>query len=117
MTWFKVDFSVPTKIHLFDHTIMPILIHGSLVWGYNSFEQNDVFQLNYLRGLLKLHKSVHTPIIYRELSCREIVFTALKRTFTFWKTVIKPSQKFCSVLLDKTKNMNKLKRPGKINLS
>ena len=39
MTWLEVDISVPTKFHLFDHIIMPILLYGCQVWGYDTFEQ------------------------------------------------------------------------------
>ena len=43
MTWLKVDVSLETKIHLFDHMIMPILLCRCEIWGYNNFEQIEVF--------------------------------------------------------------------------
>ena len=114
MTWLKVDVSIPTKIHLFDHTIMPILLYGCEIWGYDDIEQIEVFHRNYLRQLLKLRKGVPNPMIYGELGRREIVFTIWKRMLTFWKTISKPSQKLSKVFLDLTKNNEKLKWPRKI---
>ena len=87
MTWLKVDVSLETKIYLFDHMIMPILLYGCEIWGYNNFEQIEVFHRNYLRRLLKLRKGVPNPMIYGELGRQEIVFTVWKRMLTFWKTI------------------------------
>ena len=73
MTWLKVDVSLETKIHICDHMIMPILLYRCEIWGYNNFEQIEVFHRNNSRRLLKLRKGVPNPMLYGELGRHEIV--------------------------------------------
>ena len=50
----KKDIQERTRLHLFDSLILPILLYGCELWGYEKIEQIEVFHRNFLRRMLEL---------------------------------------------------------------
>ena len=48
----KLQLSVDIQCHLFDHLILPILLHGSEIWGYEDISQIEVLHRKFLRTIL-----------------------------------------------------------------
>ena len=94
----KVELHVRTRLHLFDSLILPILLYGCELWGYENIEQIEVFHRNFLRRMLELRKSAPKAMMYGEVGRHEIKFTVWKRMINFWKKVTKSTDKLSSVV-------------------
>ena len=53
----EIDLDVKTRIHLFDTLILPILLYGCELWGFENVEQIEVFHRKYLRNILQVRKA------------------------------------------------------------
>ena len=104
----KVDLEVETKLHLFDTMILPILIYGCEVWGFEKTEQIEVFHRNFLRRVLRLRKSAPNGMIYGELGRQEIKFTIWQRMANFWKKVNKQQNSFSCLIFQWMNNSNQI---------
>ena len=61
----KLQLSVDTQCHLFDHLVLPVLLYGSEVWGY---EQIEVFHRKFLRKFLLVNKCTPDCMVHRRRS-------------------------------------------------
>ena len=87
-----------TRLHLFDSLILPILLYGCELWGYENIEQIEVLHRNVFRRMLELRKSAPKAMVYGEVGRHEIKFTVWKRMINFWKKVTKSTDKLSSVV-------------------
>ena len=83
----KVDLEIESELHLFDTMVLPILIYGCEVWGFEEFEQIEVFHTNFLRRVLRVRKSVPKGMIYGELGRQGLKFIVWQRMANFWRKV------------------------------
>ena len=81
----KVNLSTQVMLHLFDHTILPILLYGCEIWGYENIEQIEVFHRNFLRQLLMVDRSTPIPMVYGELGRFEIKYIIWRRMILQFK--------------------------------
>ena len=86
--------------HLFDHMVVPILLYGSEVWGFESCEMIDVFHRRFIKQQLKLCRATPSCMIYGETGQRKLSLLAEKRLLTFWSKMAFPceSNKLSSTL-------------------
>ena len=95
----KVDLEIETKLHLFDTMVLPILIYGCEVWGFEEIEQIEVFHMNFLRRVLRVRKSVPKGMIYGELGRQELKFIIWQRMANFWKKVNVQHNSFSCIMI------------------
>ena len=64
----EVTVTVPIDIQcrLFDHLVLPILLYGSEVWGYEDLLQVEVFHRKFLRLILHVNRCTPDCMIYGE---------------------------------------------------
>ena len=55
------------QVHLFDHTILPILLYGCEVWGFQNTKLIDSVHNQFLRHITKLRNSTPEYMLYAEL--------------------------------------------------
>ena len=55
------------QIELFNHTVLPILLYGSEIWGFQNTKLLENVQNKFLRSITKLKKSTPFYMIYAEL--------------------------------------------------
>ena len=97
----KLQLSVDTQCHLFDHLDLPVLLYGSEVWGYECIDQIDIFHRKFLRTILRVNKCTPDCMVYGETG-REIILNHIKCRMTgFWLRIVKGKEsKYSYTLLD-----------------
>ena len=77
--------------HLFNHTVTPILLYGSEVWGFEPCEAVDVFHRKFLKQQLRLKRSTPSCMIYGDTGQVKLSLMAEKRLLLFWFRMAYPS--------------------------
>ena len=100
------ELGIQTKLHLFDSIIAPILTYGCEVWGYELFEQIEIFHRNFLRTLLNVRNSTPKAMIYGELNRSEIKYQIWLRILGFWKRLSDDKNKLSSLIYKYLRNIS-----------
>lgn len=80
----KLDLKVQTTLNLFDKTIVPILLYGCEVWGYENLDQIEIFHRKFLRRILGISKNAPNCMTYGELGRYKLDKQVWKRMISFW---------------------------------
>ena len=80
----QLNLSVEVFIELFERLIIPILLYGSEIWGYGNIKQLQVMANNFMRKMLKLHKSTPVCMLIGELGLKNISEYIENRMLNFW---------------------------------
>ena len=76
------------QLDLFAKTLDPILLYGSEVWGYETVNVLDQFQLKITKQLLGVRKSTPAYMVYGEIGIIPISVIIKKRMFMYWHRLI-----------------------------
>ena len=87
----KLHKNLVLQIQLFDHTVLPILLYGSEVWGFTNTNMIDVLHNQFLRSITKLRKSTPTYMLYAELGRVPIDLHIKKQIISYWISLINGS--------------------------
>ena len=94
-------FNLPLKlqIKLFDHTIVPILLYGSEIWGFENTDLIEKLHNEFLRKITNLRKSTPIYMLHAELGRFPLEINIKVRMINFWLSIVtgKPS-KFSYIL-------------------
>ena len=104
------ELGIQAKLHLFDSIIALILTYGCEVWGYELFEQIEIFHRNFLRTLLNVRNSTPKAMIYGELGRSEIKYQIWLRILGFWNRLSDDKNKLSSLIY---KYLRKISHPEK----
>ena len=74
-------------LDLFDKTVVPVLLYGYEVWGYENIEADMVF-LKFCKYLLGLKSSTPNSLVYGELGSYPVSLTIKIRLIGFWLKLI-----------------------------
>ena len=80
----RLNLPLDIAIHLFNHTITPILLYGSEVWAFEDTEQLDVFQRKFLKEEMGLRRSTPNCMVYGEVGQSKISQLANQRMLSYW---------------------------------
>ena len=94
----EIDLDVKTRIHLFDTLILPILLYGCELWGFENVEQLEVFHLKYLRNILQVRKSTPNAMVYGELGRYELRYMIWQRMANFWKSIARENGNYSNMI-------------------
>ena len=93
----NLDFEV--SIELFERLIIPILLYGSEIWGYECPKQIQTTFNKIMRKFLRLHKSTPMCMINGELGLKEISEYIENRMINFWSNIATGEEsKFSTIL-------------------
>ena len=84
---------------LFEHTITPIMVYASEVWGYESTLILERIHCNFIRKILHLRKSTPKYILYAESGRHPLEITVKTRMIGYWINLITGKQSKLSHLL------------------
>ena len=89
----KMQLSVDIQCHLFDHLILPILMYGSEVWGYEDIKQIEIFHRKFLKTILSV--SAYTPdcMVYGETGRGLILSHVKRRVINFWSRIMRDEER------------------------
>ena len=102
---------IKTTIHIFDHTIKPILMYGAEIWGYfNPFAKKihpgctmdkiysstlcDKLHLKFCKSILGVHKSATNFAVLSELGRFPLHFDIIRSMLSYWYRLENQSQSF-----------------------
>ena len=88
----NLNIPLDLQIHLFDHTVLPILLYGCEIWGYQNTKMIDLVHNQFLRNITKLRKSTPEYMLYAELGRRPLEIQIKSRMIGFWLSLVNGSQ-------------------------
>jgi hypothetical protein len=123
---------VKTSIHVFDHTIKPILLYGCEIWGYfnpftSRFRNGNIpidqifsnlhcekLHLKFCKFLLGVHKKSTNFAVQSELGRFPLHFDILKQILRFWHRLenLDSSFSLLKAAYKCTKNLYESKQPS-----
>ena len=116
---------IKTIIHIFDHTIKPLLLYSSEIWGYfNPFSRKstssggsvdkiysnqlcDKLHIKFCKSILGVHKSATNVAVLSELGRFPLHFDILKSMLSYWYRLENLGQSF-PLLVDAYKESKSL---------
>ena len=101
------DLPIDIVLDLFDKMILPILLYGSEIWGYENLDSIEVFYREFLKYILRLNKQTTNCMVYGEAGKKPLSITIKSRMICFWhKTITGPSNKLSAKLLNLLNNLH-----------
>ena len=97
----QLNLTFETSIELFERLIIPVLLYGSEIWGYENPKQLQTMVNNVMRKFLRLHKSTPMCMINGELGLKEISEYIENRMMNFWFQVETGEESKISTILYK----------------
>ena len=88
----KLQLTVDTQCHLFDHLVLPVLLYGSEVWGCENINQIEVFYRKFLRVILNVNKCTPDCMVYGETGRGPILNIIKSRMIGFWTRIVSGKQ-------------------------
>ena len=80
----QLNLTFETSVELFERLIIPVLLYGSEIWGYENPKQLQTMVNNVMRKFLRLHKSTPMCMINGELGLKEVSEYIDNRIMNFW---------------------------------
>ena len=77
------------KLKLFDSMVLPILLYGCEIWGYENLDIIENIHINFLRRLLPVKKSTPLFMLYGELGRTPLKLIIDQRIIGFWARIVK----------------------------
>jgi len=99
----KLRLPLDIQVELFDRIVVPVLIYGSEVWGFENIAQIEALHAQYCKQLLRLRKSTMNSMALGELGRFEISLMVKERMVNYWfRTIsgkeVKYSTTVCNIL-------------------
>ncbi|MEW8546520.1 MAG: reverse transcriptase family protein [Candidatus Thiodiazotropha sp.] len=80
---------VDCQLKLFDQTIVPILLYGSEVYGFENLCNIEKIHLDFLKSILKMKKSTPHIMVYGEFGRYPLEILVKVRMVKFWCKLVK----------------------------
>ena len=104
----KLYLPVDILLQLFDATVVPILLYGSEVWGYENNNVIESLHLEFCKYIMKVKKSTHNSIVYGELGRVPLQVFINARMIGFWQKIVSgKKEKISRMLYDIVFNLHK----------
>ena len=84
----ELDLPLDIRLELFDRMIIPILIYGCEIWGYEDLKIIEKLHTRFLKYILKLKNSTPNCLLYGELGRYPIEILIKCRTVCYWHKLI-----------------------------
>ena len=97
----QLNLAVDVFNELFERLVIPVLLYGSEIWGYENTKQLQVMCNNVMRRFLRLHRSTPVCMINGELGIKEIEEYTDNRILNFWCNIATGDESKISTILYK----------------
>ena len=84
----RLKLPVDIMLDLFDKTVLPVLLYGCEVWGYEKNIVLDTVYLKFCKYLLSLKTSTPNCMVYGELGTYPVSITIKVRLVSYWLNII-----------------------------
>ena len=93
------NLSIECQLELFDKMVLPILIYGSEIWGFENIDILERVHLQFCKIILHLKQPTPNFIVYAELGRYPITVSVKLRMINFWSRLLNGKEsKICAVL-------------------
>jgi hypothetical protein len=75
---------VDCQFDLFDKVVLPILLYGSEVWGFENLDIVERIHLNFLKHVFNLKSSTPAYMVYGEAGRFPLYISIYCRMITYW---------------------------------
>ena len=104
---YDLDLPVDIQCELFDQMIVPILLYGCEIWGFENNSALENFHMKFCKKTLGVHKYTPNCIVLCELGRHKIAQTIDNRMFNYWvKINCEKSSKLTNVLYQLLRNLH-----------
>ena len=87
----SLQIPIDLQLQIFDHTILPILLYGCEVWGFQNTDLIEKVHNQFLRNITKTRKSTPLYMLYAELGRSPINLQIKKRMLGYWISILNGS--------------------------
>ena len=84
----KLNLPIDMQLELFDTMVVPILLYGAEVWGFENCNIIGNFHMQFCRTILKVKKSTPHCVIYGELGRIPLNILIKARRVGFWQRIM-----------------------------
>jgi len=84
----RLQLPVDLTCELFDKMVLPILLYGCEIWGYENCEQIEIFYRNFLKRVLKVHRFTTGCMTYGEVGKYKLRSAIDKRMVNYWSRLV-----------------------------
>ncbi len=95
----KLNLPIDIQLELFDSMVMPILLYGTEIWGYENCNVIENFHMQFCKCILKVKKSTPHCMIYGELGRVPMNVIIKSRMVGFWQRIMCGKKEKISVTL------------------
>ena len=95
----NINIPIDLQLKLFDQTIVPILLYGCEVWGFQNTQLIENVHNEFLRHILNLRKSTPIYMLHGELGRRPLFINIKNRMISYWMSIVNGKQPKLSYLL------------------
>ena len=88
----NADLPVDLMLKLFDHTIVPMLLYGTEIFGFEDIKILEKIHCSFLRRITKAKKSTPLNFLYGELGRYPISVIVETRMLNFWTRLVSGKQ-------------------------
>jgi hypothetical protein len=88
----KLFLPLDIQCHMFDTMVVPILLYGSEVWGYENLNIIESLHLKFCKILLNVKNTTSNCCVYGELGREPLDLSAHTRMICFWSRIITAKQ-------------------------
>ena len=97
----KLNLPLDLQLTVFDHTIVPILLYGCEVWGFENTDIIERLHNEFLRKITFLRKSIPLYMLHSEFGRYSLKVNIKVRMLNFWFSVINVRQNKLAFLVYK----------------
>lgn len=95
----NLNLSVDCQLDMFDKMVLPILLYGYEIWGYEKLDILERVHLRFCKLILKVKKSTPNFIVYGELGRHPLHVHIKTRIISYWSNIIKSKHnKYTSIM-------------------
>ena len=88
----KLQLPLDIYLNLFDTMVLPVLLYGCEIWGYENIEKLEIFFRSFLKKTLKLNYQTPNCMVYGESGRKPLKLTIQLRIVNFWIHILDGSE-------------------------
>ena len=83
----KYNLPVDIVLDLFDKMILPILLYGCEIWGFENLESIEIFYRKFLKYILKVNRQTTDCMVYGETGRTPLKVIIETRIVCYWHKI------------------------------